>query len=325
MPLLAIHRDVGPLEDLVGALAGLRDDDACGERRPERRRTRLEVLAEAVQGRLGFVGGDVDEEDRELVAADPRELVALPQDDATGAGEGAEDVVAARMAVRVVHLLEAVEVEERDDDAPPSPLPQLVPEEGEEVGSLWEAGDGVGGRFFEGALEEGGGHEDRADAALVVGSGEHEVERRDADVDGATEGGLHRATVLADVLEEHARGVLPDLHPEEAAEHVRVRLRAAPRRFGDETVQLVVGADAVDALVVDELPRVLDTARLHGADSRGQGKGRGKNCARPAPARSDRNDLCFSTQDDALRVASTARHVPWTFPCPLGQTRWSLG
>ena len=75
----------------------------------------------ALEPRDHELGGEVVgalEEDGELVAADPAEQVAGAEDAGPAAGDLGEQPVAGLVAVAVVHVLEAVEIEQDDAERP---------------------------------------------------------------------------------------------------------------------------------------------------------------------------------------------------------------
>ncbi len=89
--------------------------------------------------------GEILEHGEELVAAQPRDEVARAQAGSQAARDLDQEAVAHGMAVRVVHLLEAVEVDEEGGEAaapPARPLDRLV-EGGREARAVGEAGERV--------------------------------------------------------------------------------------------------------------------------------------------------------------------------------------
>ena len=95
--------------------------------RPPMENGALERLLDAERDRVGLVRvADVVQQDRELVAAEPGERVALPQAGLEPARHGDEQFVAHQVAEVVVDDLEAVEVEiERREWAAGAPLLEL--------------------------------------------------------------------------------------------------------------------------------------------------------------------------------------------------------
>ena len=77
-----------------------------------RRRHRVEQLAGDQRGVLGL--GEVLDQDRELVAAQPRDRVGLAQAVAEPLRHDRQQAVAGAMAEAIVDRLEAVEVEDHD-------------------------------------------------------------------------------------------------------------------------------------------------------------------------------------------------------------------
>src|SRR5262245_40009838 len=63
--------------------------------------------------------GDAVEQDRELVAAEPRREVDLAQASLEPLSERDKQLIAGEVAERVVHVLESIEVEQHDREAGP--------------------------------------------------------------------------------------------------------------------------------------------------------------------------------------------------------------
>jgi len=61
-------------------------------------------------------GSDVAAEDHELIAAEPRHIVSWPQRAPEASRNDAQHLVAGVMTESVVHRLESIEIDERDDD-----------------------------------------------------------------------------------------------------------------------------------------------------------------------------------------------------------------
>ena len=114
-----VHRDVGIAQELVDELAAAGDadpdaaaDDDVGPRDRERQ---LEGDDDALgQGHGVLDGRALAGQDRELVAAEARQQVALAQLRPDALGDVDEQLVARRVTERVVDHLEVVEVEEDD-------------------------------------------------------------------------------------------------------------------------------------------------------------------------------------------------------------------
>ena len=123
----AVEGDVRVAQERVGIRAVIReeaDSDARRHGQPlgvghERCGDRVEHLAGEGRDVLLL---DVREEEDELVAADARDGVAGPDAAAQARSDLPEDLVADAMAHRVVHGLEAVEVEEEDGELRAGPL-----------------------------------------------------------------------------------------------------------------------------------------------------------------------------------------------------------
>ena len=117
-----VHGDVGVAQHLGGGrLAVLAERDAGAGADPQRGGRELERLLERELDALGDAGGALVvaavEQDRELVAAEPRGQVARAQAGAQPAGEGHQQLVADLVPEAVVDALEVVEVEEQHDGA----------------------------------------------------------------------------------------------------------------------------------------------------------------------------------------------------------------
>src|SRR6185437_15806170 len=108
--LSLVQSDIGAGDGVLGALAGAPDGDA-GRARP--------VLRDAAAQALGHLAGDVgvaiEQQQPELLPAQPRQQVAGAQLIAPGGGGLLEQAIAGRVAVGVVELLEMVEVDHRND------------------------------------------------------------------------------------------------------------------------------------------------------------------------------------------------------------------
>ena len=132
IPVLAlllreVHRDVGVPQELLGAL---RHGIGLGDRDPDARAdedlglVQEERLVEHREDPLGDVGGRhaflaaVLQQDRELVAAEPRGGVRRAQVAEEPLADVAQDLVAGGVAERVVDRLEVVEVHEEHRDRP---------------------------------------------------------------------------------------------------------------------------------------------------------------------------------------------------------------
>ena len=99
-----------------------RDGDADRPVDDDRLPAELDRAAQLAEDPLGgrgrlFLRDDVDEQDRELVAALAAHDVALPNRSGQALRDAAQDVVAHRVAERVVDPLEVVEVHEQQGDA----------------------------------------------------------------------------------------------------------------------------------------------------------------------------------------------------------------
>ncbi len=115
--LRAPHRELGPAERLgnVGGPVGEADDAAGGADR-DRAAGRLEpVAAEHLQhvlaDRPGALDGDLGEDDRELIAAEPRRDVRLADPLGDHGSDLAQELVAVAVSERLVDALEVVEAE----------------------------------------------------------------------------------------------------------------------------------------------------------------------------------------------------------------------
>ena len=120
--LRAVHRKVGVMDQRVGiraAIEGERDPDAARERDlaprdRERRRERLRHPLRELRGVVAVV--ERRSEHRELVAAETGDRVSGTQGMLETVADLHEQLVARDMPEAVVHLLEAVEVDEEDPD-----------------------------------------------------------------------------------------------------------------------------------------------------------------------------------------------------------------
>ena len=131
--LRLVHRGVGVAHDLVGvevlrepdrdADAGRREDLAAADR--ERRAQRL---LDAEGDHVGLLLLDeAVQQDRELVAAQPGQRVALPQAAFEAAGDRDQQLVADEVAEAVVDHLEPIEIEIQDGEpVAVAPLLELV-------------------------------------------------------------------------------------------------------------------------------------------------------------------------------------------------------
>ena len=98
----------------------------------------------------GLVAGV--EHDRELVAAEPRERVALPQRLLQARADLAQHLVARRVPERVVELLEAVEVDQQQGDVAVLVLDRLG-QPVEQMAAVAEAREVVGDRVALGGAQ----------------------------------------------------------------------------------------------------------------------------------------------------------------------------
>ncbi len=127
----AVHRRVGLPGQAVGRLAGLgRERDAKAGAKLDHEAAELERLAEARQDLFGDPGGvglalQALEQDRELVAAEPRHRVGAPDHAQQALGDRGQQPVAGGVAIAVVDRLEAVEIEEDDRDQLPRRVSDL--------------------------------------------------------------------------------------------------------------------------------------------------------------------------------------------------------
>ena len=116
--LREVHRDVGAAEQRVDVLAVLGEErDADARLGLEHELVDLERLPQRLREHLGELDGsgrvgDARQEHAELVAAEPGDRVALAESALQPRPERAEQEVAALVPERVVHVLEAVEVDE---------------------------------------------------------------------------------------------------------------------------------------------------------------------------------------------------------------------
>ena len=159
------HRGFGAGDELArvrGVLRPLGDADRDGDLAGEVASDRVQPRHEAGRERDGLVLVASGEDHGELLAADPADDVARPDGGAQMVGELGQHVVADRVAVDVVHLLEVVDVEhhERDVLVLARRPGQLAAEALVEVAVVVEAGERVGLGF---ALEP------RTDVRIVEG------------------------------------------------------------------------------------------------------------------------------------------------------------
>ena len=173
-----VHRDVGALQQRVGVGAVLRAERGADARvhhdlEPVDLERVLERDADPAPdlGRARQPGAG--QQQRELVAAEPRDEAVRRRPPPAGAGRAGQQPVAGVVAERVVELLEAVEVDHRDGQRSPSPSLELRREALVEQAAVREPGQLVGQRELargvqRGVLEEGQRHPDRAPATSVA-------------------------------------------------------------------------------------------------------------------------------------------------------------
>jgi hypothetical protein len=118
-----VHRQVGVAQHLVGlAVAHVAEGDADARRRPQLGAVDAHRLVQRLQHTLpelqhGGLARWLFDQDRELVAAKPRDQVVRAHAVADALRRFLQQLVAGRVAERVVDVLEAVEVEEHDREA----------------------------------------------------------------------------------------------------------------------------------------------------------------------------------------------------------------
>ncbi len=142
----AVHRDVGVAQDLLGVgVAGraVGDTDRGGHQDivPVDREVHAQDFLDAV-GHVDGAAGVVHpvDQDRELVAAQPRHGVAGAEKVLEPAGDAHQQLVADRVAEAVVDVLEAVEVEKEDREVGLGPPLQV----GQSAGQTVQEEDPVG-------------------------------------------------------------------------------------------------------------------------------------------------------------------------------------
>ena len=145
-----VHRDVGALEQaerVVRVLREERDADAGVDVHPDpadaERALQRRPQPQAGGARRGLVTRG--EHDGELVAAEPRQRVALAQRHLQPRPDLAQHLVAGVVAERVVELLEAVEVDQQQRDLGVGVLDRLA-EPREQVPAVPQPGQVVGDR-----------------------------------------------------------------------------------------------------------------------------------------------------------------------------------
>ena len=177
----------------------------------------LGFLARAIDHREGVLAVHVGEDQRELVAADARHHVGGPERVAELLGHRTQRLVAEPVAVGVVHLLEAVEVEQHERHLALRALRalDLHLERAVEEAAVAHAGERVRGRLLR---ELGEGRRQLAAGARHVGELSRASER--------SVGGLLGTAAAAQTLERSAEGPkgekdLPahEVRPEHAEEH----------------------------------------------------------------------------------------------------------
>ena len=114
-----VHRDVGLLEQLVdrgGVRREARDPDASvdDQRAIAEEKRLLEILEDLARGQLRTRDVRDRQQHGELVAAEPRHGVGLPQCPPQSSGHLLQHAIARVMPQRVVDLLEPVEVEDEE-------------------------------------------------------------------------------------------------------------------------------------------------------------------------------------------------------------------
>ena len=228
-----VEGGVGALEQVSGLLGVLREGGDAG--RAFEVAAADEHLGERGAGALGrFRGrlsGDAREHEHELLAAEPADGVAVADDGAQLGGRGGERLIALRVTVRVVDLLEVVEVEHDDAeraaggrrglDLPPQALLRaaVVEQAGEPVrGSLLAQVLALARR-----LVRERGHRGEALDERDLGVGERPVEPGPVDVQRADD------VVMRQQRDADERLVVVDGAGDDGADVVEARVRHVAR------------------------------------------------------------------------------------------------
>ena len=150
LPLGRVHRAVGARDQLVGRELGVvaQHDADRGLRVQQRTVARIRLAhriddARRDRARAAF-GGDAVEQRDKLVAAHSRQRIAGPQDRAHAVRGLDQVVVAGAVAERIVDLLEAVEVEQKQHERPLLARGAELRQRGRERGTVRQAGQVVG-------------------------------------------------------------------------------------------------------------------------------------------------------------------------------------
>ena len=281
-----IHRDVGALQKarrVVGMLREQRDADADADLEPEAVGD-LERPLHRVHDPFGHAAGTLEvggrrQQDRELVAAEPRDRVAVADAVVETPGEMDQEQVAEMVAERVVDLLEAIEVEQqqRQRFAVAGRRAQRLGQAVVEQHAIGQAGQGIVHRLVAQPvlLSLGGGDvaHDRDQEPLVL---DHGRAQRDLDREGGAV--LTARQALEAIAVAGARGLEPpvlgqvgeqlqDVAPDQVR---RPTAEHAQRRFVGG-VDPTVGAhreDAIEALLHDVAHQGVELLELLAVDER---------------------------------------------------------
>ena len=156
-----VHRRVRVADQhlRIGGIGGIYADSdaATAAQRVSFHREGLDEAAEDLARHLAcgvFQGHDVFQEHHELVAADPRQRVALAHDPREALGDALEECIPDDVAERVVDVLEPVQIDEEKREAAAAP-PRLADAERQPVveqQAVGQAGEGIAGRQLLDAL-----------------------------------------------------------------------------------------------------------------------------------------------------------------------------
>jgi len=162
-----IHRDVGVAQERLGVVAARGDADAYADE--QLAPVNLEAPLDDVDDALGDDGGvgGAGQQDRELVAADPRAHIVVADASTEPLGDGLQQLVAHGVAERIVDDLKPVEIEEQHRHLVAAAVGphEFMLEAVEQQRPVTESGERVGECLGDGVVV---GSHDREDHAHVV-------------------------------------------------------------------------------------------------------------------------------------------------------------
>jgi len=264
-----VHRRVGALQELLGVAAVVREagDPDAGRDRLLRGALDRQRLAQQAEHLLGdaqrvLVVDQVGNEDRELVAAQTRAGVALAQAASDALRGEAQQRVARQVAERVVHALEAVEVEEQHGEAL-----AVAPRGGDrllepvlEQRPVGEAGELVVGRELARALARDVQLEEHALVADRVVQAPDERARRD--------GRLHEIAARAHLDRAHRERLVVRVDHHHHRHEGRPHARLAHRRHLLRAARADVHEQDVGLVAVERLEGLRERVRVREGEGR---------------------------------------------------------